>query len=166
MGLVIASLALMIVADGSEVGAAHQVESAAASRSWVILPPEEAEHFIHPCSRPVPAGLSGTWTPSPADIAPVEAALPREIARSMAKIRRDLRRMDPPRYYRQYGGVLLGGQRLIYVIGVSKAMVDRRPFAFRAWRNEILRLCDFGRDAFGALFDPTVAAFTSFEFDL
>jgi hypothetical protein len=51
-------------------------------------------------------------------------------------------------------------------IGLSTPMVDRRPIAFSSWRHEILRLCDFGPEVFGAVFDPKAKAFTSFEFDL
>jgi hypothetical protein len=159
-------LLTLVAAEGSGTKVAPKAVSQSAQPSWIILPPEEAEHFLHPCSRPTPEGLSGSWTPTPADIDPAEALLPRRIAAEIAKVRPEFRPKKPARYYRQYGGVLLGDRRLIFVVGLSKAMVDRRPVAFSSWRQEILRLCDFGSQVFGAVFDPKAKAFTSFEFDL
>ena len=60
------------------------------------------------------------------DVAPVEAALGGAIAAAVAKQPPPLHQDGPP-YYRQYGGVLYGGKRAIYVVGLSKAMIDRRP---------------------------------------
>jgi len=159
-------LTLMAATEGSGTKVAPDAVSQSAQPAWTILSPEEAEHFLHPCSRPTPEGLSGSWTPTPTDIAPVEAALAGRVAAEMAKVRSDFRPKEPARYYRQYGGVFLGDRRLIFVVGLSKAMVDRRPAAFSSWRREILRLCDFGDKVFGAVFDPKAKAFTSFEFDL
>jgi hypothetical protein len=122
-------LLTLVAAEASGTKVAPKAVSQSAQPSWIILPPEEAEHFLHPCSRPTPEGLSGSWTPTPADIAPAEALLPRRIAAEIAKVRPEFRPKEPARYYRQYGGVLLGNRRLIFVVGLAKAMVDRRPVA-------------------------------------
>jgi hypothetical protein len=159
-------LLTLVAAEGSGAKGAPKAVSQSAQPPWTILPPAEAEHFLHPCSRSTPEGLSGSWTLTPADIVTAEALLPRRIATEIAKVRPELRPKEPARYYRQYGGVLLGDRRLIFVVGLSKAMVDRRLVAFSSWRHEILRLCDFGPEVFGAVFDPKAKAFTSFEFDL
>jgi hypothetical protein len=158
---------IMLVAGATQPLAAHTPEDTAvtAQPHWTILPEGEAQWFIHPCSRRTAEGLSGAWTPSAAEVARAEASLEAEITSATSKLRQDRRSRTPKGYYRQYGGILLRGQRVIYVHGIAESLIDRRPHVFRTWRKKIPRVCDFGTDAFGAIYDPSKAAFTSFEFD-
>jgi hypothetical protein len=120
---------------------------------------------MRPCSRRKVEGLSGAWTPSAADVTRAEALLESEIARARSNLRQDLQPRAPKRYYRQYGGVLLRDKRVVYTHGVAERLIDRRPHVFRTWRTKIPRLCDFGTEAFGAIYDPVSNSFSSFDFD-
>jgi len=133
-------------------------------RVWTILPLAETARAVRPCSRPKPRGLSGSWTPTEGDIAPAEAIVEDRIAGAVEALRVDLRPKPPSSYYRQYVGSFRDGKRVLYVTGLSKAMVDRRPRIFR-WRSKAFTGCDFGSQVFGAVFDTASRRFISFDFD-
>ncbi len=161
------ALSIMLAAGATQPLAAPSPEDAVvtAQPHWAILPEGEARWFVHPCSRRTAEGLSGAWTPTVTEVTRAEALLESEITSAASKLRQDRQPRTTNRYYRQYGGVLLRGKRVVYVHGIAESLIDRRPRVFRTWRRKIPRLCDFGTDAFGAIYDPSKAAFTSFEFD-
>jgi hypothetical protein len=138
--------------------------SAEVDRMWAILPPTETAEAVRPCSRPRPHDLSGIWTPTNGDISPAEAIVEGRTSAAVAALRADLRPKPPLSYYRQYVGAFLDGKRVLYVTGLSKAMVDRRPRVFQ-WRSKAFTGCDFGAQVFGAVFDTASRRFISFDFD-
>jgi hypothetical protein len=93
-----------------------------------------------------------------------QALVGEAIGASVKTLLGDLRPPIPAQYYRQYVGTFLAGRRILYVTGLSKAMVDRRPRVFR-WRSRAFVGCDFGAQAFGAAFDMNSQRFISFDFD-
>ena len=131
---------------------------------WSILPSGETPRAIRPCSRSTPPGLAGSWIPSADDVTAAEAVVDEAIGASVRTLKRDLRPPAPAQYYRQYVGTFLAGRRILYVTGLSKAMVDRRPRVFQ-WRSRAFAGCDFGAQAFGAAFDMNSQRFISFDFD-
>ena len=131
---------------------------------WSILPPEETARAIRPCSRPTTPGLAGSWRPQADDVISAEASVEEAIAASVKTLRKDLRPPRPVQFYRQYVGTFLAGRRILYITGLSRAMVDRRPRVFR-WRSKAFAGCDFGAQAFGAAFDMDSQRFVSFDFD-
>ena len=132
--------------------------------SWAILPAGETARAIRPCSRPSPPGLRGSWIPQVADVAAAEVDLEAATANAVRSLRRDLRPTAARGYYRQYVGAFLGDKRVLYVTGLSKAMVDRRPGVFH-WRSKAFVGCDFGSQVFGAVFEMGSRRFVSFDFD-
>jgi hypothetical protein len=131
---------------------------------WSILPSEETRRAIHPCSRPTPPRLAGSWIPTADDVASAEASVDEAIAAGVRALRKDLRRPGPLRYYRQDVGTFLATHRILYVTGLSRAMIDRRPRVFR-WRSKAFVGCDFGAQVFGAAFDMRSRRFITFDFD-
>jgi hypothetical protein len=132
--------------------------------SWSILPSGETARAIRPCSRPSPPGLRGSWIPQAADVTAAEVHLEAATADAIKSLRRDLRPTDALAYYRQYVGAFVGDKRVLYVTGLSKAMVDRRPRVFR-WRSKAFDGCDLGSQVFGAVFEMGARRFISFDFD-
>ena len=124
----------------------------------------ETPRAIRPCSRSTPPGLAGSWISKTDDVTSAEASVDEAIAASVKTLRRNLRPPVPLPYYRQYVGTFLRGRRILYVTGLSRAMVDRRPRAFR-WRSKAFAGCDFGAQVFGAAFDVNSQRFVSFDFD-
>ena len=133
-------------------------------RMWAVLPLAETARAVRPCSRSRPHDLLGSWTPTDGDITPAETAVEDRISAAVAALRADLRPKAPLTYYRQYVGTFLAGKRVLYVTGLSKAMVDRRPRILR-WRSRAFTGCDFGPQVFGAVFDTTSRRFISLDFD-
>jgi hypothetical protein len=131
---------------------------------WSILPAAETPRAIRPCSRSTPPGLAGSWIPKTDDVTSAEASVDEAIATSTKTLRKDLRPQRPLQYYRQYVGTFLAGRRILYVTGLSRAMVDRRPRVFR-WPSKAFAGCDFGAQVFGAAFDVKSQRFVSFDFD-
>ena len=131
---------------------------------WSILPSSETPRAIRPCSRSTPPGLAGSWVPTADDVISPEVAIDEAIATSVKALRKDLRPATPVQFYRQYLGTFLAGRRVLYLTGLSRAMVDRRPRIFR-WRSRAFTGCDFGAQAFGAVFDLSSRRFVSFDFD-
>jgi hypothetical protein len=132
--------------------------------SWAILPSGETARAIRPCSRPSPPGLRGSWIPQATDVAAAEVHLEEATADAIKSLRRDPKSTAALPYYRQYVGAFLGEKRVLYVTGLSKAMVDRRPRVFR-WRSKAFVGCDFGSQVFGAVFEMSARRFISFDFD-
>jgi hypothetical protein len=131
---------------------------------WTILPAAETGQAIRPCSRPRPRGVAGSWRPTSGDVAAADAIIGDRISAAVAALRADLRPKGAPQYYRQYVGTFVAGKRVLYVTGLSKVMVDRRPRIFQ-WRSKAFTGCDFGSQVFGVVFDTTSRRFTSFDFD-
>jgi hypothetical protein len=155
---------------------AHQREESVvrSGRLWTIVPESEVARLIRPCSRHVPEGLSGAWTPSVEEVERAEAALAPALARALAAATQEQRRATipdkrhpegPPAYYRQYGGAMRGQTRVLYINAIAQWMVERRPALFRRWRTQAIRACDLALNAFGAVVEPTKGAFESFDFD-
>jgi hypothetical protein len=62
---------------------------------------------------------------------------------------------DPRRYYRQYVGVIVSGQKLIYI----NAFCEEHPPS--SWQQKLVDDCDGGCN-WGVLYDPTTAEFSHF----
>jgi hypothetical protein len=100
------------------------------------------------CSREVPRDISGGWEPTAIDIQSLEARFPK-----IADLREEGWIKSPEKYYRQYVGVVIGKQKLIYI----NASCDREPPS--NWRTRLVNVCDGGCD-WGALYDPQTGTFS------
>jgi hypothetical protein len=115
----------------------------------VIFPAERAPQLARQCSRAAPRA-EGAWLPAPADIARLEPGLNRTLAGA---------NVQPGAYYRQYGGLIVNGHRIIYVNGARNAVVHGD------WRTQPFSICDGGALAFGVEFDTATGAFSHFAFN-
>lgn len=127
---------------------------------WVILPLEKAQRAAFPCSRAWPAGVTGVWAVSAADVRRVEAKLT-ELQRLRSEVccLEGARVEEPASYYRQYVGLEILGRRMIYINAL------RSPEGLRDWRSEVIDVCDGGASFWGALFDPVEGAFLDLAFN-
>jgi hypothetical protein len=118
--------------------------------SWgVIFPAAQAPTLARQCSRAAPRA-EGVWLPTPADIARLEPGLARVLADA---------KVQPGAYYRQYGGLVVGGRHIVYVNGARNAVTPAD------WRTSPISICDGGALAFGVEYDPASGAFANFAFD-
>jgi hypothetical protein len=133
----------------------------------VVFPPEKAADLTHACSRAGPGPVEGTWMPQPEDIVALEAGLPK-VFYNAAKA--EGTSLDATRYTRQYGGLIIGGRKIVYV-NASMLMTDPAlddPPLVRArmdWREHGQRACDDGDSSFGVEYDVEARTFRNFEFD-
>ncbi len=118
--------------------------------NWgVIFPAAQAPLLARQCSRSTPSA-EGVWQPAAGDIARLEPGLARTLA---------AQQVQPGAYYRQYGGLVVGGRRIVYVNGARNAIVHGD------WRSTPISICDVGALAFGVEYDPASGAFSHFAFN-
>jgi len=122
---------------------------------WTILGSEQAIVLTRQCSRPFPAGLSGTWEPTASEVARAERELPKAVDTALSTISKSYR--SHPQYHRQYAGFLRGDTRVLYVNAVDRDIS-------KTWRDPVV-ICDGGTSSFGAVFDLQTESFDSFEFN-
>jgi hypothetical protein len=115
----------------------------------VVFPAAQAPQLARQCSRQTPQA-QGVWQPAPSDIARLEPGLVQVLAQHQ---------VQPGAYYRQYGGLIVGGRRIVYVNGARNAI------AHGDWRTVPISICDGGALAFGVEYDPATGAFTHFAFN-
>ncbi|MCS4234312.1 hypothetical protein ACTUVK_003251 [Stenotrophomonas rhizophila] len=123
-------------------------------QSWVVTRPIVAAQVLDTCSRDSPgreAGrVTGYWAPSRKEVEQLEAALPTLEAQVPKAVDFD----------RQYVGIEMNGRKLIYLNAFhlpDDADIDPA--------REAIRVCDGGRQFWGAVFDPASAQFTDVRFN-
>ena len=97
------------------------------------------------------SGDQGTWLPKHAQTADLEAKLG-GLTRTVLVAAQ----VQPGAYYRQYGGLIVGGHRIIYVNGFQRAMIDSSQSKAGPSRLAAMPalVCDGGALAFGVEYDP------------
>jgi hypothetical protein len=127
--------------------------------------------------------LGTTWDPTSAEIARLESALTKELARRLSAPGPSSHHPHPRDYYRQYAGVYLHGRRLILINGFHRYHVDQRTtwlaqprpeselahFPIRArsrdfWHFVPVQVADGGEFYFEAFYDPVAKRITGFQF--
>jgi len=129
-------------------------------KAGFIMAPEHARDLLHQCSRATPQDVTGTWQPTPAQTAELDARLIDAVRR----LRPDIHISG-----RQYAGYVIGGKRSIYVNAFPSSVIDfdhadRAHWADKATHQAVM-VCDGGQDFFGALYDPETKTFTQFRFN-
>jgi len=135
------------------------IEACRARTVWTVLPANEVENLMKPCSRDFPQGLSGRWTPTRDDIARAEQKIGAAIQSALAKIPPEYRKRAPSTYYRQYGGFIRNRQKVLYVNGLDPTVSEDE-----SWRSTTVFICDGGVATFGAVFDLSTETYESFAF--
>ena len=156
---------LILAAGNAFSGAPPQPVAATFNVAWgVVFPGAEALKLVHQCSRTAPGPIQGTWTPSPQQIAEMDDAL--LPALMVQLIQRELadQGWEATDYYRQYGGLIIHGQRIIYVNGFHRQVVEHAP-QHDAWKAAPVAICDGGELAFGAEYDPELKTLAKFQFN-
>ena len=136
----------------------------------VVFADEHARELARECSRPSPGPISGTWTPTPRIIRELETALPPVLARELTRYGSTV---PPSNYYRQYGGLIIGGRRIVYVNGIHRQIVDNAVENVRhgghadptKWRRQAALICDGGAITFGVEYNPATGGFANFYFN-
>ncbi|MEA9588130.1 hypothetical protein VC279_14365 [Xanthomonas sp. WHRI 10064A] len=118
-------------------------------QSWIITRQSVAEQVLDTCSRDSPARhpgqITGYWEPSHQQIEQLESrqdALTPSIA-------------EPREFDRQYVGVVIEGQQLVYI---NAFKLPNDPPVKPA--REAIKVCDGGSAFWGALYDPQTGAFS------
>lgn len=126
--------------------------------SYVIFDAKVGKDLFAQCSRSAPSAAD-YWTPGPADIARLEAALPAALPPA-TNWRGRILSNAPKGWLRQYIGFLRGGRRFIY----GNFFPDT-PDERAGWRQAPVMVCDGGPAYFGVEFDADRGAITDLEFN-
>ena len=148
-----------------------QVSQLFPASNGTILPGKKALTLVHTCSRGSLEGVQGTWTPTSSQIADLEKDLPGSfrIARKAwaqkvrgwkTNLKPDEVDRNPAPFFRQYGGLLIAGRKVIYVNAFRAP-----PWGLKDWRSEASDICDGGANFFGVGYDAERKAFGTFAFN-
>ena len=124
----------------------------------IVFPPEHAASLVVQCSRQVPEPVQGTWVPDSTMIAKIEAALAAAFVQALDQAEVPTRSRHPLReYYRQYGGLVLGGRRTVYLNAFHQSHLElptklTPPRAPIDWRSLAVNVCDGWVNYFGATY--------------
>jgi hypothetical protein len=97
--------------------------------------------------------VDGTWTPSATDLAAMESRIDK-IGELKSKSGSDIK--NPRQMYRQYVGILIGGQRFIYINGMGEKPDDD-------WRYRLQDVCDGGSSFWGVVYNVQSGSFSDLE---
>ncbi|APO93663.1 hypothetical protein [Xanthomonas vesicatoria] len=144
------ALAVLALAGCATTQAPSTVPTSLKSgQSWIITRQSVAEQVLDTCSRDSPARhpgqITGYWEPSHQQIEQLESrqdALTPTIA-------------EPREFDRQYVGVVIQGQQLIYI---NAFRLPNDPPVKPA--REAIKVCDGGSAFWGALYDPQTGGFS------
>jgi hypothetical protein len=135
-----------------------------------ILSAADAPKLLKQCSRSAPANVTGSWLPTDAQVRELETRLPAALSQVVAK--RVIKPVHWPTsdFGRQYGGLVVGKRRIIYVNAFPGDEDEKIARAIRGWRipdrhKELFLVCDGGPDFFGVEYDPNLKTFANFEFN-
>ena len=118
---------------------------------FVILPASHGAALLKQCSRSTPQNVSEFWQPSQSQIAVLEKSLPNFI---LARATRHEPIPDLRPYHRQYVGVVVNGERLIY----GNFYPSEKPF-IKSSNSLPVVICDGGPAFWGILYSPKSGAF-------
>ncbi len=173
------SIALMLIVSCGPAGQTNTDSRGAAAPDTLLsvtgasLPPSSGPALILSCSGPGRRGVTGYFSPTPAQLAEIESRLPAALAKQRS---RGAGGPPPRHYYRQYVGIVRsGGQRAVVVNAFSRehltmmnALVNRLPKQSEnaadtvLWRHEAVSVCDGGREFWSVEFDLGSSSFRDF----
>jgi hypothetical protein len=135
----------------------------------MVFPGSRALELVKQC-RPVPKRVSGVWTPTTAQIRELEENITPAFLRArkiwMLQTFKQMGKPVPSKidapgkpYYRQYGGLVVDGRKIIY----ANAFFPHAGFG-SGWRAHTISVCDGGAWYFGVEYNPEKKLFSNFEF--
>jgi hypothetical protein len=124
----------------------------------VVFPADRASELLKQCSHRVPGAVQDTWQPDQATLARLEAPLVDAFRSAIAAAGPHLPNQHSlDDYYRQYGGFVVGGRRIVYINAFHGQFLDfdaqLRPHDPFDWRHRAVNSCGGGTWFFGAEFD-------------
>ncbi len=125
-------------------------------RRSVVLPGRLAKSVGAQCSRADFPDIDATWRPSVNDVQRMEADLYHlnsPIASASRSRSHAGHPLDVNDYHRQYVGIVVGGQHVIYINALHNSDVTS------TWQTVPFNICDGGLGAWGCLYDPSNASF-------
>lgn len=162
---VLAVAIVCALASGSPTRAQTSYTSSFAPDTGAVFAVEHAPDLVWRCSRPSPGPVEGYWAPSDADIDQLEPLLSALLDRELGFTGDE---PDATHYYRQYGGLIIAGRRVIYVNGFGGQFIhsmQRLMTPWVDWRVVATHMCGGGQIAFGVEYDPSTRKFTNFAFN-
>lgn len=130
-----------------------------ASPRTVVFPADRAAALAAQCSRRVPGPISGTWLPDTTVIRRTEEALGPAFEAALQKSGANPALQYPlNEYFRQYGGLIVGDRRIVYVNAFHEKYLKlgeqlRRPPPLIEWQTVPVNICDGWTLFFGAQYD-------------
>jgi hypothetical protein len=121
----------------------------------VLLPESAAKQLKQLCSRESPK-YDGTWTPSATALATMESRIDKIGDIKLKGHGMEIQIKDPRQAYRQYVGILIGGQRYVYISG-SCRKTDAR------WHDRLQNVCDGGECFWSVLYNVQSGSFSDLE---
>jgi hypothetical protein len=144
-------------------------EAARVELHGVLFPEQSAESLTHQCGRPMSGVVLDTWIPDAIMIANLEDALFPALQHALdRKAPSEPGRWLARDYYRQYGGLIVGGKRIIYINGFHRTFLTwfgHAPELATDWRSIAVRVCDGWLQYFGAEYDPDTRHVYAIEFN-
>lgn len=128
------------------------------SAPYEIFDGDRALELTEQCSRISPGPVASTWTPTDADIRAMEPALLERLQQELVAADWDA---DASTYIRQYGGLVIGDRRVIYVHGFTPANNDPDE----GWRTHAHVICDGGPITFGVEYQTLDRRLVNFAFN-
>lgn len=140
------------------------------SKQATILTGSAAKRVLRPCSRGAVQNVQGYWTPTAADIARLEAALPAFL--DAEKMPRAARKRGIKSDLHQCAGFVRGSRQWVYVNAFSRRHAEemRRVQTLLGknkawnWRRDAADVCDGGSDFWGVEYDVRAGTFRNLQF--
>ena len=135
----------------------------------VVFPESSAGTLLKQCTRRLTPRADQFWVPDAKTIRQLERVLRPALQQALDRQFEARHRKPAAEYYRQYGGIVIGGRRVVYVNGFHKlhlqmfneAYPDRRP----TWRKQAVNVCDGGSLFFGAEYDVATGTIGTIQFN-
>ena len=127
-------------------------------RSIYIFPETQGPQLLRQCSRDVPQGITGYWTPTDAQVTALMSSLDTYLRQHSAD-RGDVLSYPLQSYHGQYAGIVSGGKRLIY----GNFYIRSQDMLHED--TQAVDVCDGGRSFFGVVFDPAADKVVSIAFN-
>jgi len=145
--LFMAAIAATSISDSLAM-AANALDTGFDASRGVIFEPNRARELLAQCSRSFPK-VDGTWAPTASQIAQFEALLAPALQAALLREAGAQRAPKPSDYYRQYGGIIVAGHRVIYANGFHRNDVE----STQQWKGVPVDVCDSGYHYWAAAFD-------------
>jgi hypothetical protein len=128
-----------------------------AKNGSVVLLEGAAQGIAQPCSRSGPPRFDATWQPTDADVHTMESRFSRLSQLPSQGGMIGIHIKNPESYYRQYLGIVVRNQKLIYINAFSAETPPTN------WQQRLIFYCDGGAGFWGVIYDPASGEFSDLK---